>query len=529
MRIPRVACLAFWMSGALITAHAQQSVTGGTTGAPPPARPIPPTRSPDAPGAPPFIRIETPGVNPPTDTVGNYIIGPNYVRAPEFNVVEGVPQGRVEQFTMESKDSKYYPMGIVRDEFGKLDPDNAKTLIVPTHDTPYTRTVTVYIPAQYVPGTAAPFIIQHDGPALGQTDVPLAHVLDNLIAQKRVPVQIAILIAHGGGDGMGSERGREYDTVSGKYAEFIEAEVLPLVEKTYHVTLTKDPDARAVMGNSSGGAAAFIMAWFHPDLYRRVITTSGTFVNQQWPFNPELPDGAWSLHEKLIPESPRKPIRLWMGVGDADLLNPGVIRDGMHDWVDANHRMAKVLAEKGYRYQYVFALGVRHGLGDAKFQVLPEALEWVWKDYQPPPPPTDYTTIHMEVAVNRSAPQAWAKIGKFCDISAWLGVDCTLTAGDGGIGSVRALRGGAVTEVLIAQTPLSYGYTQPAKEGKFYNLYHGFLEARPVTSKTSKILYTLFLDESDKPSQAARDADVAMRRSRFEAALQTMKRLAEAK
>jgi len=78
--------------------------------------------------------------------------------------------------------------------------------------------------------------------------------------------------------------------------------VLPLVEKNYGVRLTKDPEGRAVMGNSSGGAAAFIMAWYHPDLYRRVITTSGTFVNQQWPFNPDLPDGAWELHEKLIPK-----------------------------------------------------------------------------------------------------------------------------------------------------------------------------------------------------------------------------------
>ena len=117
------------------------------------------------------------------------------------------------------------------------------------------------------------------------------------------------------------------------------------------------------------------MAWYHPDLYRRVITTSGTFVNQQWPFNPDLPDGAWELHEKLIPESPRKPIRLWMGVGDADLLNPGVIRDGMHDWVEANHRMASVLAAKGYRYQYVFALGVAglSAAGRARLHRHPDA------------------------------------------------------------------------------------------------------------------------------------------------------------
>lgn len=141
----------------------------------------------------------------------------------------------------------------------------------------------------------------------------------------------------------------------------------------------------------------------------------------------------------------------------------------------------------------------------------------------------DYTTIRMEIDVAKPAAAVWAKVGKYCDITAWLGVDCTITAGDGSIGTVRSLRGGAVTEILVAQTELSYGYTQPAKEGKFYNLYHGFLEARPVTRKSSKLIYTLFLDESDKADQAAKDADVAMRRTRFQGALENMKRIAETK
>ena len=110
-------------------------------------------------------------------------------------------------------------------------------------------------------------------------------------------------------------------------------------------------------------------------------------MNQQWPFNPETPGGAWDFHAKLIPQSARKSIRLWMGVGDADLLNPNVMRDDMHDWVEANHRMAAVLAEKGYRYQYVFARGVGHSMGAARNQLMPEALEWVWKDYSPKPSP----------------------------------------------------------------------------------------------------------------------------------------------
>ncbi len=140
-----------------------------------------------------------------------------------------------------------------------------------------------------------------------------------------------------------------------------------------------------------------------------------------------------------------------------------------------------------------------------------------------------YQTIKMEIDVARPAAAVWAKVGPYCDISKWLDVDCVISSGDGGVGTVRVLRGGQVTEILIAKTDLSYGYTQPAKEGQFYNLYHGFLEAKPVTAQTSKLLYTLVYDISDKPDQAARDADVAARRARFEGALKKMKELAEAR
>lgn len=348
------------------------------------ARPTPPTRSPDAPGAPKFTRLDgQPGVYPPVDAVGNFVIGPDYAPPPELKVVPGVPQGKVQQFTLGSKDSKFYNPGIAREVFGTVDPNNSKTLIVETHPIDYQRTITVYIPAQYKPGTPSPFLVTHDGPQLGKPNLDVPHLLDNLIHQHRVPVQIAIMIANGGGDAQGSERGREYDTMSGQYAEFIEAEVLPAVEQRYGVTLTKDPEARAVMGSSSGGSAALIMAWYHPELYHRVITTSGTFVNQQWPFDPATPGGAWDFHTKLIPESPRKPLRIFLSVGDRDNYNPNVMRDGMHDWVEANHRMAQALAAKGYPYQYIFALNVGHGLGAARPGVTAHALEWVWKDYRP--------------------------------------------------------------------------------------------------------------------------------------------------
>ncbi len=323
-------------------------------------------------------------MNPPVNADEDFLIGPDYVPAPELKVVAGVPQGTVQQFVMDSKDSKFYNPGIAREVFGTVDPHNPKTLIVQTHPIDFKRTITVYIPRQYVPGTAAPFIVTHDGPGLGHPDLSLPRVLDNLIAQQRVPAMLAIMIAHGGGDAQGHERGREYDTMSGKYAEFIEAEVLPLVEKNYHVKLARDPEGRAAMGGSSGGAAALIMAWYHPEWYHRVIIYSGTFVNQQWPFDPATPDGAWDFHARLIPQSERKPIRLWLEVGDRDLLNPNVMRDGMHDWVEANNRMATVLKAKGYHYQYVYALNAGHTDGKVRAQTLPQALEWVWQGYPIP-------------------------------------------------------------------------------------------------------------------------------------------------
>ncbi len=140
----------------------------------------------------------------------------------------------------------------------------------------------------------------------------------------------------------------------------------------------------------------------------------------------------------------------------------------------------------------------------------------------------EYVTIAMEIDVNKPAAEVWAKVGEYCDIAEWLKLDCAITSGDGGMGTVRVLAGGRITEILIAKTDLSYGYTQPVTEGQFYNLYHGFMEAKPVTATTSKLLYTLVLDESDKADQAAKDADVARRRTSFETALKNMKDIAEA-
>ena len=327
---------------------------------------------------PHFGKELTDGTLPASNADGDFIIGPTHNAAPEMSVVEGVPQGTVIEFTMSSADSKLYP-GIAREPwtFGAPDPQNpAKMVVTTSHPAPYTRKVAVYVPKQYVAGTAAPFIVGADGP-----DKMLFTALDNLIAAKKVPAMVAISIGNGSGDAQGSERGLEYDTMSGKYAEWVETEVLPLVEAKANVKLTRDPEGRATMGGSSGGSCALIMAWNHPEWYHRVLTYSGTYVNQQWPWNAETPHGAWGFHETLIPKGPRKPIRLWLEVGDKDLLNPNAMRDNMHDWVEANERMAKALKAKEYHYQFLFVKNAGHTDGTVKAQTLPEALEYLWQGY----------------------------------------------------------------------------------------------------------------------------------------------------
>ena len=144
----------------------------------------------------------------------------------------------------------------------------------------------------------------------------------------------------------------------------------------------------------------------------------------------------------------------------------------------------------------------------------------------------EYTTIKMEIVVNKSAADTWAKVGGYCDLGKWIAtgrtIPCAVTSGEGEMGSVRSINNGAVLEVLTAKTDLSYGYAQPSKDGQFYNLYHGFLEAKPVSASTSKLIYTLLLDVSNLADKAAKDADVARRRKQFEAALLNMKSIAEA-
>ena len=295
---------------------------------------------------------------PPLDRSGNFVVSPRatWADVPAYQARDGVPRGRLVQLQVSSTASDMFP-GIAG---------------------AYTRNVWVYVPAGYVDGTVLPLMVDHDGRADAVIQTTLIAVMDNLIAEERLPMMAGLFIANGG-DGRPSQRSLEYDTVSGKYGEYIENVIIPLAEQQANVRFTRDGNARGVIGQSSGSAAAFAMAWFHNDLYTRVISYSGTFVNIQ--NNEQYPHGAWEYHEKLIPQSAKKNIRIWMHVSDRD-NSFNLPEERYRNWPLANNRMAAALAAKGYEYQYLWSTDSGHVERGVERQTLEQAMEWVWKDFR---------------------------------------------------------------------------------------------------------------------------------------------------
>ena len=199
----------------------------------------PPTRDPMSANYPRATELPD-GTLPPPGAEGNFIVGPTHAPAPETIAKEGVPHGTVTSFTLSSKDSVIYNPGLIRDDvpgcgnssimIATTAPGDKSNMIVTTsHPGTWTRTIEVYVPPNYVRGTEVPFIVLGDGGSTAWKDMNTT--LDNLIAQRRVPPMVSIQIGNGGQDAQGAQRGREYDTVSGAYAQFVEREVLPLVEQ----------------------------------------------------------------------------------------------------------------------------------------------------------------------------------------------------------------------------------------------------------------------------------------------------------
>ena len=322
----------------------------------------PPVSTARAADAPPLVPVRL-------KADGNFRIAPPYVADPAFTAKPDVPKGRVIRFTMNSAESKIFPTAPVGRGGGRGgargEPAPAPPAEPPQHQT-FQRQIAVYVPAGYVANTPSPFIvvqdersfIPEDAPAGAdgqpRTDLPFMPVmLDNLIHEKRIPPIVAVLLS----PGPGGQRTIEYDTVSDRYVNFVETEVLPRITRDYQVAFTTDPEGRATLGESSGAAAALTMAWLHPDLYRRVISYSGTFVALQR--NATAPNGAWDFHQTFLPNSERKPLRIWLHVSENDIGATSPVEQ-MRNWVAANNRMAAALKAKGYPYQFVFSEASGH-------------------------------------------------------------------------------------------------------------------------------------------------------------------------
>ena len=318
------------------------------------------------------------GTDPGTDGDGDFMAGPTYALASDLTM-KGNPQGKTFNLSLPSANSKI---------FTGLD----TTLTTPQM---FTRTINVYIPAKYKDGTPAPLMVVQDGG--GTPFVLIKAALDNLTIEtdptRRLPPFVAIAVSSGGGDGKGSERGLEYDTMSTRYARYIDTEVLPAIVSNAAVkaaypnfSFTTDPEGRGAAGCSSGAAAAFTMAWLSPNLFRKAIAYSATLVAQQADNAPEkamYPDGAWDYHSNLsliANTTPNLPVRIFHNANEMDngYMNA---ESTMHNWLMAGQRTAAAFKSKGYHYRFVLGLGLGHCDQQVQRATMGDALLWLWRGY----------------------------------------------------------------------------------------------------------------------------------------------------
>src|SRR5579872_2460878 len=252
----------------------------------------------------------------------------------------------------------------------------------------------IYVPAEYDPKVPAALMVFQDGGGYTDRDGnnPVLNVMDNLIAQKKIPVMIIVFINPGDvTDSPGtptydfvkaysdkwhrtlkdSMRSTLYDTVSDRYVRFLRDEVLADVEAKYNIR--KDAYSHAITGLSSGGICSFNAAWQMPDQFSRVISWIGSFDSIQWKEDPKVPDGGQDYPSKILRE-PKRNIRVWLQDGSNDLEI-----DRYGSWPLANLRMANALKMKGYDFHFSFGQGTHNsGQGAAEF---PAEMIWLWRDY----------------------------------------------------------------------------------------------------------------------------------------------------
>lgn len=303
----------------------------------------------------------------------------NYELGPDSMPREGVPKGRVEQFTF--ADSKIYP-GTTRDCW-------------------------IYIPAQYEKSKPAALMVFQDGHAYanptGQMRVPV--VFDNLIHAKEMPVTIGLFInpghrgegaPQGAGWGPRNNRSFEYDSLGDAYAKFLIEEIIPHVAEKYELNLTQNPELRAICGMSSGGICAFTAAWERPEYFGKVLSHIGSFVNIR----------GGHVYPALIRKTERKPLRVFLQDGANDLNN-------LHgNWPLSNQQMASALQFAGYDHRFVFGDGAHNGKHGGA--ILPESLRWLWRPESELPKPLTKDNFAGDEALSKVLPNegGWEQVGE---------------------------------------------------------------------------------------------------------------------
>ena len=258
--------------------------------------------------------------------------------------------------------------------------------VIPSSVFPGTQhTYWVYVPAQYDPAKATAVMIFNDGQAMKAEpgDVQAHNVLDNLIFRREIPVMLGVFINPGRrpdqpepnprdwGDRT-SNRADEYNPPTDKYGRVIVEELMPALKKDYNLSI--DPDLHGIMGSSSGGCAAFAVAWFRPDDFRKVITFVGSFTSIRGEY----------IYPELVADSERKPIRIFMQDGRNDNRRPG---NPNGDWFYQNVRLMKALTRKGYEVNYSWGIG-NHGQKQGG-AIFPEMMRWLWRDQPVSTDPND--------------------------------------------------------------------------------------------------------------------------------------------
>ncbi len=297
---------------------------------------------------------------------GDFVVGPTYTPSPDLQLKPGAPAGFTVRFTLNSAMSNIF---------------NGSDFNPPIS---FTRSIQVFVPEQYVDGTESPFMVSSDG-FYASLQTVVQNLADDPSPDHHVPPLVIIGIQNGPNPTGGpSERSLEYDTVSDRYWQFVTKEVIPAIlsnaqlrAKFPNFKLTGDPNGRGGYGCSSGGPAVMGLAWFGD--FNRVLSFSGSFTA----LHPtaDHPLGAWE-YPTLIMNAPTRPdLRVFLEVGQND--NNSTDPESTHrNWVIANRAMAAALKEKGNHYRFIFAQGAGHCDNNARNQVMPEGLIWLWRGYQ---------------------------------------------------------------------------------------------------------------------------------------------------